>query len=88
MGTALFKGFASDFNAKDVDTGITIDSYLPTSGGSAFEDVDTVPSDGFFEQVNFKGAFGTENWLDGWSLINDHGGFVSSTMSCPAPDAT
>ena len=70
MGTALFKGFASDFNAKDVDTGITIDSYLPTSGGSAFEDVDTVPSDGFFEQVNFKGAFGSNDWLSSWSILN------------------
>ena len=70
MGTALFKGFASDFKAKDVDTGISIDSYLPKSGGSAFEDVDTVPSDGFFEQVNFKGAFGSNDWLSSWSILN------------------
>ena len=30
-----------------------------------------------------QGAFGTTNWLDGWSFVNGQGGFVSSTYSCP-----
>ena len=42
-----------------------------------------IAGDTFFEDVTYKGAFGTDNWLDGWSLINLHGGFVSSNVSCP-----
>jgi len=41
--------------------------------GPAFTNVDTVPSGGFFQQVNFKGAFGTNMWLDGWSYLSDNG---------------
>lgn len=28
-----------------------------------------VPADPFFDQVNFKGAFGTYDWTDSWTLI-------------------
>jgi len=70
MGTALFKGFPSDFTSLDEDTGISVDSYLPTAGGPAYNAVDPVPSDSFFDSVNFKGAFDTENWLSGWSITD------------------
>ena len=41
----------------------------PTLGGIAYEGVDDVIEDDFFEQVNYKGAFGSDNWLEGWSGI-------------------
>ena len=39
----------------------------PTLGGIAYEDVDDVIEDDFFEQVNYKGAFGSHNWMEEWS---------------------
>ena len=39
----------------------------PTLGGIAYEDVDQVIEDDFFEQVNYKGAFGSHNWMEEWS---------------------
>jgi len=29
--------------------------------------------DGFFESVNYKGAFGGSNWLDGWTALSQYG---------------
>ena len=36
--------------------------------------------------TTYKGAFGSTNWLDGWSIMNTplQAGFVSSTYTCPA----
>ena len=56
----------------------------PACGSPAYSDVDSVP-DAFFTDVSFKGAFGADNWLDGWSIINTRSGFVSTrrnTMTC------
>ena len=39
----------------------------PTLGGIAYEGIDDVIEDDFFEQVNYKGAFGSHNWMEGWS---------------------
>ena len=39
----------------------------PTLGGIAYEGVDDVIEDDFFEQVNYKGAFGSHNWMEEWS---------------------
>ena len=39
----------------------------PTLGGIAYEGVDEVIEDDFFEQVNYKGAFGSHNWMEEWS---------------------
>ena len=50
-------------------------NVLPAVNGPAFQDVDELPNDGFFEQVNFKGAFGVANWLDGWSILYEKGRF-------------
>ena len=59
----------------------------PVCGGAAFQDVENVAAstvaDSFFDAVNFKGAFGSVNWLNGWSFVNTHGGFVSSSYTCP-----
>ncbi|WP_291861465.1 hypothetical protein [Marinilabilia sp.] len=32
-----------------------------------------IPSDSWFEQVDFKGAFGPINWLNKWSLLDQEG---------------
>jgi hypothetical protein len=50
-------------------------SVLPATDGPAFENVDDVIADDFFETVTFKGAFGTENWLEGWSWLDENGRF-------------
>eukprot|EP00900_Chrysochromulina_parva_P018441 jgi/Chrpa1/26599/Chrysochromulina_OHIO_Genome00026745-RA len=56
-------------------------------GPAAFSNVDPVPTgDSFFDTTTYKGAFGSVNWLDGWSFFNlpNRPGFVSSTFTCPA----
>jgi hypothetical protein len=57
----------------------------PTCGGPAFTGtIEPAPNgDSFYDTVTYKGAFGLDNWLDGWSMVNLHGGFVQSTYSCP-----
>ena len=35
--------------------------------------MDTPPDDGFFDQVTFKGAMDTTNWMAGWSILSDNG---------------
>ena len=46
--------------------------------------------DAWYTSTNFKGAFGTSNWLDGWSFMNlpTEAGFVSGAVSCPADTST
>ena len=41
---------------------------------------------GFFEEVNYRGAFGTDNWLDGWSYLSKKGylGSVTSDVAITA----
>ncbi|MDD3807158.1 MAG: hypothetical protein PHE86_03875 [Candidatus Marinimicrobia bacterium] len=46
-------------------------NLLPTPNGPAFQQVDELPNDSFFESVDFKGAFGQENWLEGWSILSE-----------------
>lgn len=44
----------------------------PASGSPALEAnrVKTVPSGDFFEQTNYLGAFGSTNWLEGWTFLS------------------
>ncbi|KOO35225.1 lipoprotein, partial [Chrysochromulina tobinii] len=64
----------------------------PACGSAAYSNVDPVPNgDVFFSATTYKGAFGSVNWLDGWSFFNlpNRPGYVSSTFTCPsaaAPD--
>lgn len=55
------------------DPGISAEAdytLLPTT--TAFENLfDYV--DGWFEQVTFKGAFGSNNWIEGWTLLYESG---------------
>lgn len=57
----------------DETPGLKIDPR-PTPGSPLFENVDPVPDDPFFTEVDFKGAFGPdENWLEGWSWLSENG---------------
>jgi hypothetical protein len=57
----------SMYNHFDKTAGVTRTNLLPTAGGAAF----TIPlqnaSDSFFSAANYAGAFGTSNWLSGWT---------------------
>jgi hypothetical protein len=78
-----FRGDNGVYTFVDADPGFSINgreeggsiNILPSTDGPAFLDVDELPNDGFFEQVNFKGAFGAQNWLNGWSILNEEGRF-------------
>jgi uncharacterized membrane protein len=52
----------------------------PATNGPAYDNVDTVPVDDFFTQTNFKGAFGSHNWLEGFSWLDENGrlGFLAT----------
>ncbi|MCF7809213.1 MAG: T9SS type A sorting domain-containing protein, partial [Candidatus Marinimicrobia bacterium] len=67
------------------ETGGVIDPR-PAAGGPAYQNVDTVPADDFFQQTTFKGAFGSTNWLNGWSWLDEVGrlGHVSTDGSYAA----
>jgi len=50
----------------------TID-VTPSADGSAYEGVDDVIEDDFFVPTYYKGAFGSANWLEGWSYLDEAG---------------
>merc|ERR1719326_1188791 len=43
----------------------------PLAGGNAYKDYESVPSDGFFDSMSYKGAFDTNLWLADWSYLGD-----------------
>ena len=45
----------------------------PSANGSAYEGVDEVIEDDFFVPAYYKGAFGSANWLEGWSYLSEAG---------------
>lgn len=49
------------------DAGVTANNLVPTSAISS--DMATYPTE-FFDAVNYKGAFGTSNWANGWTLFS------------------
>jgi hypothetical protein len=58
----------------------------PACGSAAYSNVDPVPNgDSFFDATTYKGAFGSVNWLDGWSFFNlrNRPGFVRTSFTCP-----
>ena len=54
------------------ESGGIIDA-TPLASGPAYQNVDTVPNDGFFVQTSYKGAFDQTNWLAGWSWLSEQG---------------
>jgi len=73
------------------ETGGSIDPR-PAAGGAAYENVDTVPVDDFFTQTNFKGAFGDDLWMAGYSWLADAGRMstvsVDSNTGVQAPESS
>lgn len=41
----------------------------PVPGNPQTDNLADYPSDNFFEPVNYKGAFGSDNWAQGWTLL-------------------
>lgn len=45
----------------------------PAPDGPAYENLAAYPSFNFFEEVNFKGAFGEDaNWIQGWTALDQY----------------
>ena len=50
----------------------------PSASGPAYNSAMTeAPNNGFFENVSFKGAFGSYNWAHGWSALSSYGCLVN-----------
>ena len=52
------------------ETGADAVDPRPACNSDAYSAVDAVPSSSFFTTVGFKGAFGNQIWLDGWSYLD------------------
>jgi hypothetical protein len=59
----------------------------PALGGPAFSDFATPPSDGFYQQVGYKGAFGSNNWALGWTALDANAFFNWSPYAPPSKGA-
>ena len=51
----------------------------PATTGPAYQNVGTVPNDGFFDQTTFRGAFGQDNWAAGWTALSVGGYFSDAS---------
>ena len=56
----------------------------PMVGSPALMAGSDEPTDGFFSDVSFKGAFGRENWVGGWTIAAESG--LVSDMGASIPD--
>ncbi len=45
----------------------------PAFAGPAYQNLASIPDDKFFEQVDYKGAFGASNWTTGWTALYQYG---------------
>jgi hypothetical protein len=53
------------------DPGISSDNgYILLPPSTEFENMAPYSHD-WFEQVSFKGAFGSNNWIEGWTLLHE-----------------
>ena len=65
-------------NTVDVDPGVSIDynsNMIDVLPGAAALSGAMQPSPVWFDQVSYKGAFGTSNWLQDWSALSAGGYF-------------
>ena len=53
----------------------------PIQGGKAYENLADIPQDDFFEHVNYKGAFGSSNWMKGWTALDEYGFLVADKVA-------
>ncbi len=58
-------------------------SIDPRAANAAASSVGSAPSDGFFEQANYRGAFSTSaNWLCGWTAADAFGLSIAPPGGC------
>ena len=65
----------------------TFDAMLdprPAEGSPALSGGATVPSDGFFTQVAYQGAFGSVNWASAWTALGTGGYITQEGMGVPS----
>jgi hypothetical protein len=61
----MLTGISRTLGAKVLDP-------CPQADGAAYQNLADYPADDdFFERINYKGAFGSTNWLKGWTAL-DH----------------
>lgn len=46
---------------------------IPALDGPAYYNLAAYPADSFFEKVTYKGAFGSNNWMLGWTALDSYG---------------
>ncbi|MEA1986951.1 MAG: T9SS type A sorting domain-containing protein [Candidatus Marinimicrobia bacterium] len=51
----------------------------PAIGSSLLDSAVALENDGFFTQVDFIGAFGNEQWLESWSILDEQGRLGTAT---------
>lgn len=75
--TIILENYFLDTKNQFVDPGFVINqnNYSLISDSTTIRDnLATLPqNNNFLEEVNYKGAFGTYNWLGDWSLLNQEG---------------
>jgi len=60
----------------------------PVPTNSISSNLATTPDGGFFENVNYKGAFGTTNWATNWTLLSLAGYFPTNGTCLTSESAT
>lgn len=55
------------------ESGAGVVDPRPVEGSTVLTTGESLPDDGFFEQVNYIGAFGSDLWLRDWSLLDKQG---------------
>ena len=63
----------------------------PAADGAAYQNLADIPDDGFFTKVNYKGAFGSSNWLKGWTALDHYGYLADDAVAAgtvPVTDAS
>ncbi|MDZ7723039.1 MAG: T9SS type A sorting domain-containing protein [candidate division KSB1 bacterium] len=64
--------------SRDQDNGL---DPRPVQDGPAYQNLAEIPQDDFFEQVNYKGAFGSTNWMKGWTALDEYDMLVEDKVA-------
>jgi len=60
----------------------------PSAASPAWSVSTMAPADGFFAQVDYKGAFGSVNWLADWSILAQQGLLSNAGAGTPGDEPT
>jgi hypothetical protein len=76
-------GFTGNFT----EAATTKMDVRPSCGSAAYIDIQPLPTGNtFYDEVGYKGAFGNENWLAGWSYLAVTNRLATHELNC-APGA-